>query len=135
MASSSREKLTGCVAGVARQPWGSSSVASPVAAPLAWFTTVTRTSLRVPRAFCGVARVGTISVSGLAVTANAGTTCTSARFSPLNRLPSDRACTGTVTGNSTPPTASVNVAVNGVGRNGRPNGTSGSSTKREALVA
>ena len=43
--SSSRVKVTGCVGGVARQPCGTSSATSALAAPFEWLVTVTRTSL------------------------------------------------------------------------------------------
>ena len=78
-ASSSRVKATGCVAGVAFQPCGAVSVTSAVAAPFEWLITVTRTS----RAARGPPVTGTTTISGVALTANFGTTCTSFRFSPL----------------------------------------------------
>jgi hypothetical protein len=79
VASSSREKATFCVAGATRQPCGASSTTSAVAAPFEWFTTVTRTS----RAARAPPVAGTITISGVAFTANFGTTWSSARFSPL----------------------------------------------------
>ena len=79
VASSSRENVTGCEAGATRQPDGACSSTSAVAAAFEWFTTVTRTS----RAARGPPVAGTITISGEADTANFGTTCTSARFSPL----------------------------------------------------
>src|SRR5262245_23464668 len=133
--SSSRVKLTGAVGGVAFQPCGNSSCTSALAAPGEWLITVTRRSRSVPRAVAGVAPSGTTAMSGERVTANFGTTCTSLRFSPLKMLPSDRNCTGSVVATSTPATFSTNVAVNGVGRNGRPGATSLSTMKRAASVA
>ena len=70
---------------------------------------------------------GTIAISGDTRTEMAGTTSRSMRFSPLNTSLPSRYCTGSVSTMSSPPgRASVSVAVNGVGRNGRPNGASAS---------
>src|SRR5215218_7401736 len=52
----------------------------------------------------------------------------SARFSPLNKSPSERAWIGSLIEKGVLFTDSANVAVNGVGRNGKPNGTSASNT-------
>ena len=133
-ASSSRENATGWLAGSARQPWGRVSAASAVAAPLPWLSTVTLTS-RVGRAPALGTAAGTIRISGVAETANFGTTCSSARFSPLKMLPSERDSTFTGTVSASPPTTSARLATNGVGRNGSPGGTSGSSTNCAAVAA
>ena len=100
--SPSRENRTGADEGVAVQPAGTSSATSACAAPLLPLVTVTRTSRArlpgiLPRAHrawrTGAARVaadatGTTAISGLTDTAKAGTTWSSIRFSPTNRLPS-----------------------------------------------
>ena len=51
---------------------------------------------RVRRAAGAAPPCGTMAISGDALTANFGTTCSSPRFSPLKMLPSDRNCTGIV---------------------------------------
>ena len=66
-------------------------------------------------------------MSGVVVTANAGTTWISSRFSPA-KISSARNLIGSVTVNGVLFTVIAKVAVNGVGRNGRPNGTSASNT-------
>ena len=63
---------------------------------------------------------------GVVFAENAGTTFSSIRFSPRKMSFTARNWTGSSFVSSTPPAFSVKVARNGDGRNGAPNGTSGS---------
>ena len=86
-ASSSRVKATGADAGDAVHPAGVFRLTVAFAAPLPPFTTVTRTSRPRP-APPADARSGTTAIFGDTSTANAGTTLSSMRFSPISPVPS-----------------------------------------------